>query len=617
MRSSSVRPFCVVLLVIGLTPLLPAEFAAADTTQTNSSDTTPSVQLEASTTPDASDVVVTSEMSSAAPTSDPVAKSDEVSTEPGSSDVTTSTTTDDLADSPESTATDGSITSVPVIEPADPKLNELGKPDTSNEIAKPDAPTVVGPPDTRTEPLVTASATPGPAVGSVSVPASGADPVAWTNTTSETILVESVVDGVATRTFYGAGESISMPGCPVTADNCSVGIFQYGAGGSGPTEPIIFRSYERPPYAIETGNYATETHVSGQGLAPGFVAAENGISYKNITGQPVTVVFDINSPDGAKKFVVPQGKSVDLPQCETEQVGRCKYIVAVGEYDVANPDEAAFTILSMTDIDRFGSSFIDVTGKTGPFVSTQTGITYTNNSGRFEQVIFRDSASGSSSLVHMQPGDKVTFPKCTLMAGNSCSYNAGPPYEEPNATLYIAVTDTPVDGSPTTTPRPPTGTPTLPGGWSWPAEGGPHPRGQTPSNNGWTVPPQQLDLCAQIAGVAKATNNAPLANIGYGCSGVSMGVAAGSGDGRGFSATAIGLGAGAVADWVGKRWGYLPGVAIDVWAYTAGQAVQTDWSSVGSTTRYALKNPGVAVQETIKATGVVLTNIWPAFLPKW
>ena len=90
-------------------------------------------------------------------------------------------------------------------------------------------------------------------------------------------------------------------------------------------------------------------------------------------------------------------------------------------------------------------------------------------------------------------------------------------------------------------------------------------------------------------------------------------MAAGRGNSGGFFATAIGLGAGAVANKVP----YLPGVAINVWAYTAGQAAQTDWSSFGNTARYAAKNPGVVVQETVKATGVVLSNIWPAFLPKW
>lgn len=616
MKVHSLRAVCVVLL-LGFTPFVQSAAAIAapsDIAQVESSETSP-VPFDVTAGSNASDVATISETSpTVVPTSDAVEQPQE-SGAPDTSETGTPAPAGELTTpAPDTAPDDAPVTSVPVAEPADPNSEESNSDDsTSADPTRPDASTIAGLPDSGSGPFA-AALVPGVAArSSVTVPTSSADPVAWTNTTSDAVLVESIVDGVVTRSVYGAGETFSIPGCPVTANECNVGVFANGGGGS---DPIIYRSYHKPPFTLETGNYATNSFASGPGFAPGLTNAPNGMSYSNNTGQSVTVVFDNNTAEGPKTFVVPRGKAVTLPPCDTENGYGCKYIVGVGEYDITDPELTSFKMLTVTDVDRYGSTFTDVTGKGGPFAATPAGITYTNTSGKFEQAIFQDHASGHSTLVNLQPGDTVMFPKCTLMAGNTCAYTTGPP-DEGYSTLYIEVTDSLVDGSPTPTktptPRPSTSSPASPGGWSWPIRGGTTPRGSTPSNNGWAAPPEQLDLCAQISGAAKALGNSQLANIGYGCSGVTMGVAAGRGNSGGFFATAIGLGAGAVANKVP----YLPGVAINVWAYTAGQAAQTDWSSFGNTARYAAKNPGVVVQETVKATGVVLSNIWPAFLPKW
>jgi hypothetical protein len=46
---------------------------------------------------------------------------------------------------------------------------------------------------------------------------------------------------------------------------------------------------------------------------------------------------------------------------------------------------------------------------------------------------------------------------------------------------------------------------------------------------------------------------------------------------------------------------YLLGVAISTWSYTLNQAAHADYSDPQGTWNYALRNPGVVVQETAKA----------------
>ncbi|SFA55346.1 hypothetical protein SAMN05444374_109188 [Rhodococcoides kroppenstedtii] len=105
------------------------------------------------------------------------------------------------------------------------------------------------------------------------------------------------------------------------------------------------------------------------------------------------------------------------------------------------------------------------------------------------------------------------------------------------------------------------------------------------------------------------------------CPATQFGYQMGSGDLGAAFTTAMGMGTGQLSAALKSRGlgGYLAGVAIDVYSCGFSQAAKTDFSgqAMSSTLAYAAANPTIVAQETVKAAGVVLGNLWSAFVPRW
>ena len=427
----------------------------------------------------------------------------------------------------------------------------------------------------------------------------------YQNTSGLELTVDADIDGVSTRSVIKPGASSALGQCPPSAQSCLVRV--YSSDSNGEETDYFVKQYDRPsvPPAGTPSSVAVDT--GGAGYGPGFSETSDHLTYANTSAQTLTVVYH-NRGGIDQVFSVRPGAKTELPKCDPTD--SCEYSVGTGFYDPQNPDAFSLRrgISVFNGIAMYGGSGYDETD----LQRTADNITYTNKQPTAVHVTFSDQF-GQMLLATVPPGGTIALPKCGG-PDNACDYIVESANHEPLTMMRVSngpATDAPDPGQ--TTPTSGVPTPTSSPGGHKPPKSGSGSSGAVPNSDGWSVPLSQLDLCAQIAGGAQLTHSSQLANVGYACSGVSMGLAAGKGDWRSVASSVIGLGAGAVAN----RFAYLPSVAINVWAYTAGQAVQTDWSSIGSTTNYAVRNPGVVVQETVKATGVVLSSIWPAFLPKW
>ncbi|GGG29204.1 hypothetical protein GCM10007304_48840 [Rhodococcoides trifolii] len=127
-------------------------------------------------------------------------------------------------------------------------------------------------------------------------------------------------------------------------------------------------------------------------------------------------------------------------------------------------------------------------------------------------------------------------------------------------------------------------------------------------------------MCANIGGVAKLTQSNRISDLALLCPSTQIGNQLSAGNFGGAISTALGMGMGQVSSALKTRGGpagYLAGVAIDVYSYGFSEFSKSDFSqqTLGSTIAYAAANPAVLAQETVKAVGIVASNIWSAFIP--
>ncbi|PVY28793.1 hypothetical protein C7458_1072 [Williamsia muralis] len=276
----------------------------------------------------------------------------------------------------------------------------------------------------------------------VTVPASNSDATVYENRTGAEIMVDVNVDGVRTNHVYPAGDTVSIPGCPATAQSCSVGVFDLRDTNT----PLMYRSLDNLP-PVQVGNYVTDAMATGPGVGTGFSGDQHALIYSNRTGRQMEVSFDDASGE-LQTFVVRDGESVALPECNINTGARCHYIVGSGN---ADSDPSNDVVESVTAVDQSGTSYVNMSEKNSPFLVTSAGVLYSNNSSDVVQVSFEDPASGNQTLVQLLPGEAVALPQCTLSPGNRCMYITGePPYLNNPVTLSIGVTDA-LKGNPTNT----------------------------------------------------------------------------------------------------------------------------------------------------------------------
>ena len=456
--------------------------------------------------------------------------------------------------------------------------------------------------------------------------------VRYVNDTGAEIIVFTMMDGdvVASQTV-GPGDSADLPFCAGASSECSFGASVSGRPYSDDLEAGISIDVTGQPW---TGRVETTVEGVSPGFADGFTGDRTSPAYTNSSTSAVTV--HVTTGIGSTSHEVLPGSTVVLPGCE----GDCTYDVLEG-FDGPH--------VSSTFVTADGVENQFSTGYGSVIVKTAEGLSYTNTSSE-TMVVGYSFAGDISAQVTVRPGSTVVVPACPTTV-TECQYLFGPVIGSvDNSTAFVVTNQFLEDIDPTQPTDPgsepvpnvpgqpaagparsgrsstgssrPTTDRTRPGAPSISVENQrPNRRPALPSDNsnGWAVPIDQLDICGNIGGLANLTRSGSVSNVALLCPATKFGYQLGNGDIGGAFSTAWGMGWGQVSSVLKTQGpvGYLSSVAIDTWTYTISEATKTDFSrqSVSNTVAYAVANPRVVAQETVKAVGVVAANLWAAFLP--
>ncbi|MCX5042433.1 hypothetical protein OG921_04485 [Aldersonia sp. NBC_00410] len=441
--------------------------------------------------------------------------------------------------------------------------------------------------------------------------------VIYTNLTDHEVRVIYQFDDLPEQeTTAQPGETITLSSCASASTVCNYGAVSRDAQGRETVDAI---TTIRKDGEIAPGPNSQYTQVSGTGYySSGFAEDGADVVYTNNTGETVTVLYYTTGIEDRQVTTAQPGRSVRLPGC-SESTGECIYEAGSGD-----PEDPDWQPISTTRINNSGTEFYEVGGYGPTLARDENGVAYTNTTDRNTMVAFED-ANGNRVYVTVPPGQSVVLPPCDGV-GNTCRYIAIVPNidgETADSLILVAVeTDEPdVPEQPGVPPSAPHAQ--APKTTRIPQLVRPAPynsmqssRGSTGANqlvsastlgdDGWRVSPAQINFCNQMGGSA-----------GYACAGYELGNAIGRGDVGAILSANMGL----LGDTLKAKYpggvGYGVGVALNVWSYTVGEATHTDFSSktMGETIAYGAANPQVVVQESIKAVGVVATNIWSAFVP--
>lgn len=450
--------------------------------------------------------------------------------------------------------------------------------------------------------------------------------VRYVNRSAAPIVIVVVIDGVEKPAIVvQPGARIDLPGCAASG-TCS---YKASTEDGAPDASLVAKPKAAPiaPYVEYESTSLSEGYGGGFSLQNGVVV------YRNESDRDQLVV---SSHRFGGPVTVKAGQAVELPACMLGD--HCTYVADIS----GGAGQLEYT--SSVSVSTDGTVLHGRPGLGLGFTETAAGVRYTNTSDR---VVGLDFSGGGESLqtFTVYPGESALLPECDNTF-EECTYWAVE-FLPDGGFRFISSTDVrnfPVDGPGPVDPSTPTpvtpGSPVVRDPTRVPVSrprtssilntSNDRNRPGTPSSSSASsgqqgnsygsgstflgpAPAPDINLCSQLGGFGGLTQTPTLEYYSYGCQAAQLSYEIGRGDFSNVLSTGLGT-VSTVMKKAGGAW-WLGGVALDVWTYAGTQATKTDWSqkSLANTVAYAATNPVVIVQETVKAIGVVASNIWTAF----